>query len=463
MFVGRREEWKELSRYFNADRSHFIALHGRRRVGKTFLIRSYFNNQFTFYCTGLLNGKKAQQLYNFLSSIRSQFDIEETQEINTWYDAFNLLIAVLKRQKEGKKVIFLDELPWMDTQGSDLLLGIEYFWNSWASARNDILLIVCGSSSSWMISKIFKNTGGLYNRVTGRIKVNPFTLVEVEEFFNSRNMHYSREQCIEAYMVFGGIPYYLDQFVAGYSPSQNIDSLCFGENAKFVNEFELLFKSLFNQYRTYIEVVKAIARKNKGLTREEISSETKLANGGNLTKVINHLEQSNFIRKYNFIGKKSKQSIYQLIDPYCLFVINMDSFMSTENYWLENLNTPKYHNWSGYAFEIVCLNHLNKIKNALGIAGVSTNVSTWSNANAQIDLIIERADKVVNLVEIKYAKTPFVITKKYDLDLRNKEAQIRTFIPVKSTIWPVIVAPYGLAQTPYKNYFLREITMEELF
>ncbi len=465
MLVGRKKERSKLSQLYNEDKSHFVALYGRRRVGKTYLIRQHFENDFTFFCSGLLNGNKKQQLTNFWVSMTSQLSyLEETKIPDTWFEAFHTLaLSIDKKKIKSKKVIFLDELPWMDTKGSDFILGLDYFWNSWASARKDILLIVCGSATSWMVTHIFNNAGGLYKRVTSRIKVDPFTLKEVYDFFTSRNFLYSQEQCIQAYMVFGGIPYYLEQFSRDLSPIQNVDNLLFGQNALLDNEFELLFKSLFTRHDTYIEVVRAIAQKNKGVTRDEIMQHTGMASGGTLTKILANLENCNFIRRYQSIYKKSKESLYQVIDPYCLFVKNMEINFSNQGFWISNFNSPKYHNWSGYAFEIVCLNHVEDIKKALGINGIITHTYSWSHPNAQIDLIIDRNDQVMNLCEIKYSQAPYIISKKYDMELRNKIAQFRQNYQVKKALWPVFIAPYGLAKGPYNDLFLNALDNKIFF
>jgi uncharacterized protein len=465
MIIGRSVEKAKLDQCVSESRSHFMVVYGRRRVGKTFLIKEHFNNNFTFYCTGLLKGKKAQQLNNFGVAMNEQLPhYNPNVKLNNWFEAFSELINALSKIKgKQKKIIFIDELPWMDTQGSDLLLGVEYFWNSWASARKDILLIVCGSATSWMVSNILNNTGGLYNRVTTKLKINPFLLDECLSFFKAKGFLYNEEQCLQAYMTFGGIPYYFDQFSKNLSPIQNIDELCFGSGALFAHEYESLFKSLFKNYPSYIAVMEAICTKNKGLSREEIVKLTGFSDGGNLTKILVNLEYCNFVRKYNSYGLKTKQSLFQVIDPYCLFVINMRRFLSQEHFWLNNFGSPKYYNWSGYAFEIVCFNHLHQIKAALGITGIQTHTGVWSNSHAQIDLLMDRADSIVNIIEIKFAKGPYLITKKYDAELRNKLQQFRQVMTLQKSLWPIIISPYGLARSAYNHFFIKQITLSSLF
>ncbi len=465
ILIGRQQPLKQIEYYLNENRSHFMAVYGRRRVGKTFMIKEYFRNNFTFYCTGLLKGNKNQQLNNFVTSMKNQLQFfNENDEIKNWYDAFSEFINALEKIKtDEKKVIFLDELPWMDTTGSDFLLGLEYFWNSWASAEKNILFIVCGSSTSWIINNLFNNTGGLYNRVTARIKVDPFTLEECAEFFAEKGFQYNQAQVIESYMVFGGIPFYLDQFLKELSPVQNINEMCFGKKAFLAMEYQMLFKSLFKKYQFYISVVEAICTKNKGLTRAEISQKTKLSNGGSLTKILIDLEHSNFIRKYTPIDKKQKGSLFQMIDPFCVFYNNLSENLMEDDYWIKNYNSPKYNNWAGYAFEMVCFNHIAQIKKALGISGIMSSSFSWQNEHAQIDLVIDRADKVVNIFEIKYNQAPYLITQKYDLELRNKVGQFSNNTPVKKAVWPVFISPYGLGNSPYNYLFVKSLEMGVFF
>lgn len=376
-----------------------------------------------------------------------------------------MLIAALKQTKttNKKQVLFMDELPWMDTKGSDFLLGLDFFWNSWASAQKNMLLIVCGSSTSWIINNLFSDTGGLYNRVTGKIKLDPFTLQECALFFAEKGFRYTPIQCIEAYMVFGGIPYYLNQFAKELSPVQNINELCFGKTAFLKTEYILLFKSLFAKYDVYLKVVDAICSKNKGLTRAEIAQKTGLSNGGSLTAILQDLEHSNFIKKYTSFNKKTKGSLFQMIDSFCLFYNNLNSKIDEEQYWINNYNSPTYNNWAGYAFEIICLNHVPQIKKALGIQGMLSNTYSWQNEAAQIDLVLDRADNIINLFEIKYTQASFVISKKYDAVLRTKIQQFTDNATSKKAIWPVFISPYGLSKNGYSHFFTHDFKIDILF
>ncbi|MBK8623357.1 MAG: AAA family ATPase [Saprospiraceae bacterium] len=463
--IGRVKELGEISKYHSEKRSHFVAVYGRRRVGKTFLIRKAFDDQFTFYTTGIARGSLKEQLATFTLALKKYFKDETISMPNTWIDAFAILINKLEVYPSQKKVIFLDELPWMDQRNSKFINALEYFWNSWASGRSDILLIVCGSSASWMINKLIKNKGGLYNRVTGRIKLNPFTLYESKQYLESLGCQYDEYQCIQTYMCFGGIPFYLSHFNKDMSASQNINQLCFAENALFKNEYYILYQSLFDNPGNHMAVIEAIANKNKGIQRAEIVKRSGITDGGGLTRILIELEESGFIRKYYNFKKISREVVYQLTDLFSLFHLSFlgKPQINDENIWLNMINTPKQNTWSGYAYEILCILHIYEIKRALGIDGILSNISTWQNKNAQIDLIIDRSDNVINVIEIKFSNSEFTITKDYDKKLRNKIHEFKESTKTRKALWLVMLTTFGLKNGPYNGLVQKSITSNIFF
>lgn len=465
VILGREREKESINKYCNSSKSEFVAVYGRRRVGKTFLIKQHFNTDFTFYHTGLANAKTKEQLINFGISLKKYFPTAEIETPKDWLSAMLLLTENLEKLGTENKIIFLDELPWMDTKNSSFLTAIEYFWNSWADGRSDIKLIVCGSAASWIINKLLNNRGGLHNRVTGKIKLNPFTLKETKTFLESKGCNYDNYQYVQAYMAFGGIPYYLEQINNQLSIPQNIDKLCFGENAFFANEYNQLFKSLFAKAEKHVAIVEAIATKNKGCSREEILSNIKMTDGGSLSKILLELEESNFIRKYPSWQKKSRESLYQIIDPFSLFHLKFikDASKLEDNFWLNSINTPTYTSWAGYAFEIVCIVHLKEIKTALGISGILSNTSAWYSKVAQIDLVIDRNDRVINLVEIKFSNAAYLITKKYDEALRNKIEIFKRDSKTKKVVWLTMITTYGLLNGPHNAVVQNNVEMDILF
>lgn len=466
--IGRKKEVKQLKSYLNSRKSEFVAIYGRRRVGKTFLIRKAYNNQFDFQLTGLANASMKQQLIQFHAALLKYAEGTnfEHQPSTDWFEAFRNLAAFLEKlPTNNKKVLFLDELPWLDTHNSKFLSGLEHFWNSWASARDDIVLIVCGSAASWMLNHLLKNKGGLHNRITDRMKLAPFSLEETETFLASKNAAYNRYQTLLLYMVFGGIPFYLDFIKSEKSAMQNINDLCFYPDAPFRLEYDSLYASLFYKHQRHVAIIEALATKGKGLTRKEIINLTKFSDGGGLTKILKELEESNFIRRYKAFGKKQNEGLYQLIDLYSLFYLRFirSADEDADRFWLDMLETPTFFAWAGYAFEMVCLHHLPQIKRALGISGVQTAISTWQSTNAQIDLVIDRKDQVINLCEMKFSINPFTINKKYDENLRNKVGNFRQITGTRKSLFLTFLTTYGITQNKYAGMVRNSLEMDILF
>jgi uncharacterized protein len=468
--TGRIKELAQLKQIHQADASAFVAVYGRRRVGKTFLLRQAFDNKFDFYLTGLANASTAQQLNSFYFAMMA-IDSTAWQRVgpNNWLEAFQQLIALLEKNKQKKKVIFLDELPWLDTAQSGFIPALEHFWNSWASARTDIIMLVCGSAAAWMINTLINNTGGLHNRVTHRMRVQPFSLHECELFFQSRKAVFDRYQIIVLYMVLGGIPFYLDQVDTSQSAAQNINRLCFEPDGLLRSEFDNLYRSLFNKAEKHVAVIEALGKKNKGLTRREIIQMAAISDGGGLTRILNELEESNFIRRYAPYGGKDKNGLYQLTDCYSLFYLKWIRGSSDldANTWINQLDSPAQHAWSGYAFEQVCLAHIPQIKKALGISGVQTVTSSWISRNeqkgAQVDLVIDRRDQVINICEMKFSINKFTIDKKYADELKNKLSVFKAETKTKKALFLTMITSFGLAKNSYASFVQNELTMDILF
>ena len=470
IMIGRIKEIARLDKSKSHDQSDFIAIYGRRRVGKTYLIREYFNYKFDFYLTGLANATKDQQLLNFHHSLLRQGTIHYDHAPDTWLEAFQRLISHIELITDPrKKVIFLDEIPWLDTVKSDFLIGLEHFWNHWASFRKDIILITCGSAASWMIHELINNHGGLHNRVTVRMKIEPFQLKEVELMLRDRNHVLDRYQILQIYMVTGGIPFYLDGLDPGKSAAQNIEEACFREGGFLRQEYKILFASLFKKYQHHEAVVKALASKTKGLTRKEVIVKTGMKSGGGLTRVLNELDESGFISSYTPFQLKSRNTIYRLSDFYTLFYHKFikESNSYDEGMWINSIESPSYRAWAGYSFEQVCLTHILQIKKALGISGIASKASTWfsrsSEEGAQIDLLIDRKDQVVNICEIKYSIHPYEITKSYNEKLRNKLAVFQKETKTRKALFLTMITTYGLKKNIHSSMIQNEITMDDLF
>jgi len=467
--VGRKEEQRLLEESAAKRDAQFIVVYGRRRVGKTYLIRETFENAFTFSYTGVYGIGNKRQLTEFGKTLHEYGHDPEMETVN-WFDAFDALRDLIRQSKQKRRIVFLDEMPWMDSRKSDFVAALEHFWNSWASGEKHLTLIVCGSAASWITKKVFRNKGGLYNRVTLQIPLKPFTLSECEELFGENGVRMNRFDIIGAYMVFGGLPYYLTMFDRRYGLPKNIDRLCFSEKAPLRNEYASVFESLFARPDRYVEVVEAISMKKKGLTREGIKATINFPDGGNLTRILNELEESGFIRMYRPAEKKIKGALYQLCDPFTAFHLTWmkDAGAGNEEIWCSLVDSGAFGAWSGYAFEQVCLAHIPQIKTALGISSVRVSAAAWRSSNpdfpgAQVDLVLDRADNIVNLCELKYANKEYRIDKKYDLELRNKAGAFQHEMKTKKAIHITMVTTYGVLKNQYSSVVQSEVRMEDLF
>ena len=467
--IGREREIRQLDRIAKSRKSEFVALYGRRRVGKTFLVREYFQYTFDFQLTGLAKANTEQQLLNFHTTLSRLTDSENIP--SSWFEAFQRLIDYLEHIKENrKKVIFLDELPWLDTARSDFMMALEHFWNSWATNRKDIILLTCGSAASWMINELINEHGGLHNRVTERIKIFPFDLRETELLLKSRGSVLDRYQILQLYMVMGGIPFYLDAVASDLSAAQNIEEMCFRKGAILQREFHNLYASLFKNAEKYEAIVRALSTKNKGLSRSELTKMSGLPSGGSLTNMLDELEESGFITRYTPFNKKSRDTLYRLSDFYSLFYLRFieENTNYEEGVWTNAIDHPAQRAWTGYAYRQICLAHIPQIKKALGISGVITQSSAWRSRRvengAQVDLLIDRRDQVVNLCETKYSINPYTITKSYADKLRNKVGTFKSETRTRKAVFLTMITTFGLERNQHSTSLVQnEITMDALF
>lgn len=471
MFIGRKKELQLLHEIQNDDSSHFLAIYGRRRVGKTFLIREAFDYRFAFQHAGLSDSGMKGQIFAFVSSLKDA-GYEVKKQPKNWLEAFEYLKDLIRKSSEKKKIIFIDELSWMDTPKCDLMVALENFWNGFASARKDIVLIVCASATSWMLSKVVHNKSGLYNRLTEQIHLRTFCLGECEEYVKNSGLAFNRNQILQYYMIFGGVPYYWGFLKKGLSLSQNIDRILFEKDAPLRDEFKYLYASVFKKPENYVKIIEALGTKKVGMTREEIINAAKISNSGDLTTKLEELESCGFIRKYYAFGMKKKNAIYQLMDCFTLFYFKfLKSQPTDEHFWTNQINTPLVNTWMGLAFERVCMEHIEQIKVKLGISGVLTEVNSWyckadlDNGvfGSQIDMLIVRKDQVINLCEMKYSQSEYTITEKVDRNIRNKINDLITVSGTKYAIYPTIITTYGLVENSYSQEVQSVVTMDDLF
>lgn len=467
----------ELEKLYHSERPEFVAVYGRRRVGKTFLIKQALKGRITFQHTGVSpvdqEGEKNRmktQLDSFYYSLLS-YGLEGFKRPKSWLEAFFQLEQLLKKLDDGsRQVVFIDELPWMDTPRSGFLSAFESFWNGWCSGRDNMMLVVCGSATSWILSNLSRSRGGLYGRLTYEIKLSPFTLKECEEYFAYEQIEMSRYDIVQSYMVFGGIPYYLSYFKKGKSFEGNTDDILFGKNPRLKDEFNRLFNAIFSNPVDCKKIVRLLAKRHSGFTREEIASETGLPLGGGLSDTLATLSESDFILRYTPYGKPGNVEHYKLIDNFCLFWLKyVETNQSNHLFMTDHITSDIMKTWRGVAFEEVCWQHVTQIKRALEIGGVRSSLSAWSvkgneaHEGVQIDLLIIRDDNVVNLCEMKFAGSSYSIDKDEEAKLRNRIMALKTTLTPKQTIHLTMVTTYGVAYGKHSGIVQKEVVMDDLF
>ena len=476
--VGREEEIREMNERYDSGRPEFIAVYGRRRVGKTYLIDEALKDRITFRHSGLSpvdeqnhkNGLK-EQLRHFYLSLQLQ-GMKKSKCPTSWLEAFFMLEKHLQSIDDGsRQVVFMDELPWMDTPRSGFITALEAFWNGWAYHRDNMMLVVCGSATSWMTDKLINNYGGLYGRLTSRMKLAPFTLSECERFFQSKGITLSRYDIAQGYMVVGGIPYYLDYMRKGLSLAQNIDRMFFFEGAKLRDEYDRLFASVFSNPEQMKSIVQLLGTRHSGFTRQEILAKTGLDDGGAVTKLLKTLEVSDFIKSYIPFGKGKRDLHYKLTDPFCLFHLRFVQSQTEidPDFWMHNVASQSVSAWRGIAFEELCFSHVGQIKKALDILGVSSRQSAFvvkgdnETEGMQIDLLIDRKDNVLNLCEMKFVSSEFEVDNDYEKKLRHRLQWMLDHMNRKQSLQMTLVTTFGLKYGYHSGIFQQVVTLDHLF
>lgn len=473
--IGRKNEREQFDDIYATKKPALVAVYGRRRVGKTFLVRQHFNNNFDFSFTGNYQMSRQGQLSLFNQELR-RFSGQDYPLVKDWFSAFEQLRQYLSSLDNERLVLFFDELPWMETPKSNFIQAFSYFWNTWASTRQGLKLFVCGSSTTWMMENLIGDKGGLYGRVTHTIYLAPFTLGETEAYLHANGIRWNRYQMLETYMIMGGIPFYLEMLKPKLTFDQNIDNLFFAANAPLRMEYGFLFRSLFNDAQLYRHVVETIAKHSQGMTRQQIKEELGMADGGALTVVLENLVRCDFLRRYAAFGKSERNALYQLTDLFSLFHLRFvaDNNGQDAQFWSNMRENPSRVAWRGYAFEQVCLHHIPQIKEAIGIKAVLSNVCSWScptftdkDGNpwqgTQIDLLIDRRDQVINICEMKYANDVYIIDKDYEERLRRRLSTFQHLTRTRKALHLTFITTYGLSRNTHSGNVQTEVTMGDLF
>jgi hypothetical protein len=462
--VGRVQERRLLAAAMTSPEAELIAVYGRRRVGKTFLIRRHFEGELYFELTGMYGGAFKVQLQSFADALGKATGTAVRSDARpvSWIEAFGMLARAMERlpRRKRKRVVFIDELPWLATQRSGFLPAFEHFWNTWASRRSDVIVVVCGSAASWMVKHLLHARGGLHNRVTRHLRLEPFSLTEARAFLAARRVTLDDYQILELYMALGGIPHYLKEIERGESAAQCIDRVCFSRTGLLGREFSHVYASLFDEPERHELVVRSLAKRRDGLTRNELLAVTGMRSGGWTTKVLEELEASGFIMRTPQFGRGKKDAVYRLADEHSLFHLHwIEKHRGrSEGAWLRIRGSPAWRAWSGYSFEGVCLKHADRLRAALGIGGVQTEESTWrhrpgdaADDGAQIDLVIDRKDHCINLCEMKFSESEFAVDKAYARALVNKRATFRRLTGTRKSLFTTLVTTHGLAWTRHRD------------
>ena len=332
------------------------------------------------------------------------------------------------------------------------------------------MLIVCGSATSWMISHLIDNHGGLHNRITHEIHLSPFTLAETEEMLVANGFTWNRLSILQVYSILGGIPYYLGLLEKDKGVEANIDRLFFAAQGELKREYNRLYTSLFKNSEAYMKVIEVLASCKQGLTRKQIAERLKTTSGGTLTKIIGELVNCDFVRGYNTRERviKQKDQIYQLTDLYTLFYMQFCHKATTdEHYWTNIMGKPVQNTWYGLSFERVCMLHIPQIKKTLGIDRIHTEYYSWRSREsmpaAQIDLIIDRADNLTNVCEIKYSQLPYSISKDEESRIRNRIADFVAETNIRSGILPTMITTFGIRSNAHSSIAQICLTMDDLF
>lgn len=471
--IGREIEKKLLHEAMDSGSPELIALFGRRRVGKTFLIRQYLGKSLCFEFIGTRDAKLDEQLGNFNKALGAAIGNDKLyQKPATWADALGQLSNFLEpKLAAGRSVVFLDEFPWLSTHKSGFMPAFDHWWNSWGTNQPNLVVVICGSAASWMIQNVVNNKGGLHNRITRKIRLLPFNLQETEKFLHARQVNLDRYQILQLYMVMGGIPHYLKEVHKGESSTQAVDRICFTKDGLLESEFKNLYHSLFDDATRHLAVVRALASNNSGLTRNEIINKARLTSGGTITGLLEELIESGFVTDWKPYDKKSRDTIYKLADEFTHFYLKfMEGNRAAGAGVWQNFSTGQsWKSWSGVAFERVCLKHIPQLKKALGIAGVHTKESAWRHLpqkakGAQIDLLFDRRDFVINLCEMKYSASEFAIDKSYATELKNKRDVFKQETRTKKSLFLTLVTTFGVKENDYFSKLLQNsITMDALF
>jgi AAA+ ATPase superfamily predicted ATPase len=479
--IGREEELNTISRLYESERSEFLAIYGRRRVGKSFLIEEALGEKISFMAVGIyqkidpdnlekVESYRQKQLSHFYNSL-IEYGLSKAGNPapTSWMEALELLKKLLQRKRARRKVIFIDELPWLaGPQSAELLEELGHFWNSWARKRKDIFLIVCGSATSWMVDNVMRDYGGLYGRITESIFLKPFTLEECERYWAKRGLHLSRYEIALTYMVIGGVPYYMDSIRPDRTMADNINAIYFDKD-KARQEFKDVYTGLYSSSEIYIHVIRELGKRFYGMTRDELLKAIGKKGGGSFSDILENLIDSGIIRSYTLYGSPRKQTVYQLVDFFTLFYLR---FVENSDFtsWRSVQRSKPFYTWAGNTFELLVLEHMPQLANALRIKEYATPFSwrgvTPDNVGVQIDLIIPAtAERAEYICEMKFSEGKYTLSGDDVEEIGRQISAVRNskIHKLSHSIYVALVTSFGATESMHKIHVNDIVTLDSLF
>ena len=492
--IGRKKEIKLLNEICDLEESSLVAIYGRRRIGKTYLVnhmfKKYRQDCLFFEFTGAYDGDKRGQIDNFIDQVYEWFYVEPSFEIKSWSDAFRFLKRTIdkeikKRDSNEKVIVFLDEVPWIDRSNKGgFLSALGYFWNTWCEPRENVVLILCGSNSSWIRDKILKNArGSLYQRVTHQISMYPFDLKETKAYLlEQKGFMIDNKTVTDIYMIFGGVAKYLSFLNPNESSAENIDRVFFSIHGSMYREYDELFSSLFADKSDYYKsVIELLCTRRSGFSLSDISKAFNEKLGGKLRLAIAELEECGFIKGLSKYGNSVRGVNYMIVDPYILFhhkwikgFSRNDIATLPNNYWLHKSSSQSYAVWSGYAFEIVVMVNIRLYLNAIGRLGFFSGVYHWQHMaksedeqGAQIDMVVNYGNNIFDILECKYYNSEYVISKEYAKNIKNKLSMFKKYglySKQKSELRLVFLTSYGVKMNAEAHSLnISRVCLDDLF
>ncbi len=388
--------------------AEFLAVTGRRRVGKTYLIDTFYGDRFCFSMTGIQNQGSHEQLVNFAVRLAQYDGTGEPRVPDTWQWAFVRLREYLETLKPTRKrVLFFDELPWIAASDRSFVQMLAHFWNDYLSKQPHFILVICGSATAWITQKILNDPGGMHNRVSRHLHVRPFTLGETRDYLEDRQVDLTETDLARTYMAIGGIPYYLNGFERADSFVTAIDRMCFSATGLLRREYGNLFAALFRNADTHEAIVSALAKYPGGLARTVLTKVTGLKSQSMIARALEELSASDFVTYSLAHGGKKRGARYRLVDEFSLFYhrfMTQNGQTPKQGQWASVATSPSYRSWAGVAFELLCQKHITALTHVLGISGLQLwsgplfIEATEESDGAQIDLLLDRPDATVNLL-----------------------------------------------------------------